>query len=102
MIVSLMKTKVLVCNKKKHCDEVFTVGGNIIEIADEYRYLGFIFNTRSNDAVGTMPDYLIGQARKATYQARELRIETGDRMGYAVLAIKMLFWRKYTPYNSKI
>ena len=32
MIVSLMKTKVLVFNKKKHCDEVFTVGGNIVEI----------------------------------------------------------------------
>ena len=31
-----------------------------------------------------------------------LRIETGDRMGYAVLEIKMLFLRKYTPYNSKI
>ena len=25
--------------------EVFTVGGNIVEIADEYKYLGFIFNT---------------------------------------------------------
>ena len=30
MIVSLMKTKVLVSNKKKPCDEVFTVGGNIV------------------------------------------------------------------------
>ena len=67
-----MKTKVLVFNKKKYCNEVFTVGGNIVEIADEYKYLGFIFNTRLNDAVGTMPDYLIGQARKATYQARKL------------------------------
>ena len=57
MIISLMKTKVLVFNKKKHCDEVFTVGGNIVEIADEYKYLCFIFNTRLNDAVGTMPDY---------------------------------------------
>ena len=72
MIISLLKTKVLVFNKKKPCDEVFTVGGNIVEIADEYKYLGFIFNTRMNDAVGTMPDYLIGQARKATYQARKL------------------------------
>ena len=72
MIVSWMKTKVLVFNKKKHCDEVFTVGGNIIEIADEYKYLGFIFNTCLNDAVTTMPDYLIGQARKAAYQARKL------------------------------
>ena len=36
MIVSSMEIKVLVLNKKKHCDEVFTVGGNIIEIADEY------------------------------------------------------------------
>ena len=35
-------------------------------------YLGFIFNTSLNDAVKTMPDYLIGQARKATYQARKL------------------------------
>ena len=59
-------------NKKKHCDEVFTVGGNVVEIADEYKYLGFIFNTRLNDDVGTMPDYLIGQAPKATYQARKL------------------------------
>ena len=30
---------------------MFTVGGNIVEIADEYKYLGFIFNTRLNDAV---------------------------------------------------
>ena len=48
------------------------MGGNIIEIADEYKYLGFIFNTCPNDAVGTLPDYLVGQARKATYQARKL------------------------------
>ena len=72
MIISLIKTKVLVFNKKKHCDEVFTVRGNIVEIADEYKYLGFIFNTRLKDAVGTMPDYLIGQSQKATYQARKL------------------------------
>ena len=72
MIVSLMKTNVLVFNKKKQCDEVFTVGGNIIEIDDEYKYLGFIFNTPLNDAVGTMPDYLIGQDRKAKYQAKKL------------------------------
>ena len=34
--------------------------------------LVLFFNTRLNDAVGTMPDYLIGQPRKATYQARKL------------------------------
>ena len=72
MIVSFIKTNVLVFNKKKQCDEVFTVGGNIIEIADGYKYLGFIFNTHLDDAVSTMPDYLIRQARKANYQATKL------------------------------
>ena len=30
-----------------------------------------------------------------------LRIDMGDRTGYAVLAIKRLFWSKDSPYNSK-
>ena len=32
---------------------------------------------------------------------QELRIDTGDRTCSAVLAIKRLFWSKYSPYNSK-
>ena len=30
-----------------------------------------------------------------------LRIDMGNRTGYAVLAIKRLFWSKDSPYNSK-
>ena len=69
MIVSLMKTKVLIFNKKNVNGTNFKIGENNIDITKEYKYLGFIFNTQTQDPVGTIPEYLIGQARKATYQA---------------------------------
>ena len=69
MIVSLMKTKVLILNKKNVSGADFKIGEYTIDVTKEYKYLGFIFNTKTRDPVGTIPDYLIGQARKATYQA---------------------------------
>ena len=31
-----------------------------------------------------------------------LRIDTGDRIWYAVIAIKMLFWNRYSPCIAKL
>ena len=69
MIESLMKTKVPIFNKKDKSDTVFKIGENSIDLIKEYKYLGFIFNAKTQDPVGTIPAYLIVQTRKATYQA---------------------------------
>ena len=44
----------------------------IIEVVNEYKYLGFIINTHLKDPLGTVSDHLLRQAQKATYQARKL------------------------------
>ena len=80
MIVSLMKTKVLIFNKKDVSGTGFKIGENTIDVTKEYKYLGFIFNTHTRDPVGTIPEYLIGQARKATYQAKKLSSEVVGRL----------------------
>ena len=41
-------------------------------MVNEYKYLGFIFNTHLKDPLGTVSDHLLRQAQKATYQARKL------------------------------
>ena len=62
MIVSLMKTKVLIFNKKNWSGTDFKIQENDIDVIKEYEYLGFTFNTQTRDPVGTVPEYLIGQA----------------------------------------
>ena len=51
MIVSLSKTKILIFNQKINDGRVFKVGDNHIEVVNEYKYLGFIFNTHMKDQV---------------------------------------------------
>ena len=59
MIVSLSKPKVLIFNQKSNDGRVFKVGDNHIEVVNEYKYLGFIFNTHLNDPLGTVSDHLL-------------------------------------------
>ena len=72
MIVSLSKTKILIFNQKINDGRVFKVGDDHIEVVNEYKYLGFIFSTHLKDPLGAVSDHLLGQAQKATYQARKL------------------------------
>ena len=59
-------------NQKINDGIVFKVGDDHIEVVNEYKYLGFIFNTHLKDPLGTVSDQLLRQAQKATYQARKL------------------------------
>ena len=57
----------------------------------------FVLPTSGHDLPCVVPKFkgiraVIAQPAYSVFP--NLRIETGDRMGYAVLAIKMLFWRK--------
>ena len=63
MIVSPSKTKVLIFNQKINDWRVFKEVDNHIEVVNEYKYLGFIFNTYLKDPLGTVSDHL-QQAKK--------------------------------------
>ena len=100
MIVSLSKTKILIFNQKINDGRAFKVGINHIEVVNEYKYLGFIFDTHLKDSLDTVSDHLLRQAQKATYQARKLSGAVLGRLS-PKLAFKV-FDTQILEYGSEI
>ena len=65
MIVSPSKTKVLIFNQKIIDWRVFKEIDNHIEVVNEYKYLGFIFNTYLKDPLGIVLDHLCTTSSKS-------------------------------------
>ena len=73
IIVSIPKTKVLIFNERyTKVRRNFHYGDNIIEKAEQYKYLGVVYSTKSaNNVLKETFSYLASQAGKAIFPLRK-------------------------------
>ena len=71
MIVSLSKTRVMVFNKR-NCTPSIYFDNQLLEVVQQYKYLGIIFDLRSKQALRQTPHYLAEQAHKAIFSSLKL------------------------------
>ena len=73
IIVSIPKTKILVCNERyTKVPGSFHYGDNIIEKAEQYKYLGVVYSTKStNNVLKETFSHLASQAGKAIFSLRK-------------------------------
>ena len=67
LILSLAKTKVMVFNSKKIIQLRFIFNNQEIEVVKEYKYVGTIFSSNTQDAFRKNSPHLIEKARKAVF-----------------------------------
>ncbi len=67
MIVSLTKTKVKVFNKKNVGNIKFGYNGNHIEIVTQYKYVGTVFSSKSQDIFNSNKSYLAQKGQNALF-----------------------------------
>ncbi len=68
LILSPTKSKIMVFNKRKVAKNVvFTFNNSVLEIVFEYKYLGVIFSSNTNDCFKKNGEHLASKARKATF-----------------------------------
>ncbi len=67
MIVSLTKTKVMLFNKKNVGNIKFWYNGNHIEILTQYKYVGTVFSSKSQDIFKSNKSYLAQKPQNALF-----------------------------------
>ena len=68
LIVNLIKTKILIFNHKGPVSvNTFKFGNELIEITDEYKYLGVFFKTSGQNSFKNTYTHLANQPRKGSY-----------------------------------
>ncbi len=67
IILSLTKTKVMIFNGRKINQYNFTFNDNLIESLKEYKYVGAIFSTNSQNAFKINSSHLIEKATRAIF-----------------------------------
>ncbi len=102
LIVSLAKTNVLIVGKRNP-QNIFTFNGSEIKIALEYKYIGTVVSTRTQNMFGKNREHLAGKSRNAVYALKAYSKDAISQL-QPYLAVKM-FDAQIAPillYTSKI
>ncbi len=67
LILSLTKNKVMIFNGRKINQHNFTFNDNLIEVVKEYKYVGTIFSTNSQNAFKKNSSHLIEKGCRAIF-----------------------------------
>ena len=71
LIVSLSKTKIMVFNKRNCVPHIY-FDNNLLEVVQQFKYLGFIIDSNAKQALKSTAPYLAEQARKALFSSLKM------------------------------